>query len=583
MTRARPVPARRGLPGVCLVLGALVTVYLAVPVVAYLVRLTHPRGAGFAQPGLWSALGVSVVGATISLALAALTGVPLAYVLARRRGWLASLVGVAVQLPLAVPPLMGGILLIAIVGPFSFLGQLSGQRLTQTLWGVVLAQTFVSAPFLVVAARASFRSVDPDLDDVAATLGHGRGARFLRVAVPAAAEGIRAGMVLTWLRAFGEYGATVVLAYHPYTLPVYTDVQFSSSPLATTEAPTALALAAAIVAVAAGRLRRPGFVRRAPHTAPAAPTAATPTPVSFRLQASVGVFTLDAAHEPSGHRLAILGPSGSGKTMLLRSLAGVLPEAAGTIRFGGRDVSAVPARHRRAGYLPQGYALLRGRTVWEEVTAGVHTDPRRAAWWLDRLHLGALGDRPVEQLSGGQRQRVGLARALACDPSVVLLDEPFSAIDPPVRAELRRELRRLQREVGLSTILVTHDPEEAALLADDLLVLAGGRVLQVGRVRAVFDRPASPEVARLLGIANVFPGEAAAGAALCTPAGAVPADTGHPPGTPLLWRVAPEALAVVRPGDDLGGGWLLLGEGEVVDVADVGRAVETLVVVGGME
>ena len=123
-----------------------------------------------------------------------LTAVPLAYVLARRRGWLASTLGVVVQLPLAVPPLISGILLIYIVGPYTFLGQLSGQRLTQTMFGVIIAMSFTSAPFLFVVARSAFRGVDPSLDEVAATLGHGALARFLRVDVPAAADGLRAGM-----------------------------------------------------------------------------------------------------------------------------------------------------------------------------------------------------------------------------------------------------------------------------------------------------------------------------------------------------------------------------------------------------
>jgi ABC-type sulfate/molybdate transport systems ATPase subunit len=115
------------------------------------------------------------------------------------------------------------------------------------------------------------------------------------------------------------------------------------------------------------------------------------------------------------------------------------------------------------------------------VTFGVRADPARAAWWLDTLHLNDLTDRYPEQLSGGQRQRVSLARALAGGPGVLLLDEPFSALDAPVRDELRRELRRLQREAGLSTVLVTHDPEEAAILEDEILIVANGQVLQAGQ------------------------------------------------------------------------------------------------------
>jgi len=192
-------------PGLLRGLGALLVLYLAFPVAAFAYRVLVERGdEGWGVPGLWPALLVSVEGATISLLIGVLGGIPLAYVLARRRGWLSSAVGVVVQLPLAVPPLISGILLIYIVGPYTPLGQLSGERLTQTMYGLVIAQSFVSAPFLVVVARSAFRAVDPALDDVAATLGHGPLARFLRVDVPAAADGLRTGMILMWLRAFGS-------------------------------------------------------------------------------------------------------------------------------------------------------------------------------------------------------------------------------------------------------------------------------------------------------------------------------------------------------------------------------------------
>ena len=230
-------------------LGALLVVYLVYPVGAFAYRVVNGRNEGWKVPGLWSALRVSVEGATISVLIGVVTGIPLAYVLARRRGWLSSAVGVVVQLPLAVPPLISGILLIYIVGPYSFLGQRSGERLTETMYGVVIAQSFVSAPFLVVVARSAFQAVDPSLGDVAATLGHGPLVRFLRVDVPAAADGLRTGMILMWLRAFGEYGTTVVLAYHPYSLPVYVDNLFSSAPLSQAEAPTILAFGVAVVAV----------------------------------------------------------------------------------------------------------------------------------------------------------------------------------------------------------------------------------------------------------------------------------------------------------------------------------------------
>jgi ABC-type sulfate/molybdate transport systems ATPase subunit/ABC-type sulfate transport system permease component len=577
-------------PGLLRGLGALLVLYLAYPAGAFAYRLVaEPSNEGWSVPGLWSALWVSVAGATISVFIGVLGGIPLAYVLAHRRGWLSSAVGVVVQLPLAVPPLICGILLIYIVGPYSFLGQLSGERLTQTMYGVVIAQSFVSAPFLVVVARSAFRAVDPSLDDAAATLGHGPLARFLRVDVPAASDGLRTGMILMWLRAFGEYGTTVVLAYHPYSLPVYVDNLFSSGPLSLAQAPTILAFGVAILAIIAVRARLPARRRRRPIPAPLAPVPTPPTPVSFDFDVSVGTFRLRVAHPGTGHRLAVVGPSGSGKSVTLRAIAGLLGPAAGTVTYGDADVSRTATERRRLGYVPQGYGLIPGRTVWQQVVFGVYADPARAAWWLETLHLDDLLDRLPEQLSGGQRQRVSLARALAGDPRVVLLDEPFSALDAPVRAELRRELRRLQRDVNLSTVLVTHDPEEAAMLADQIVVLSDGQILQSGSCRDVYQRPASAQIGHVLGIDNLFEGVADASGvlladgerALNVPRGGLPLGlaAGLPSGARLLWQVPAEALRV-RSGPSTSGAngsSVDFGRGVVTDVIDLGRTVEVVV------
>ncbi len=567
-------------------LGALLVLYLGYPVGAFVYRVIGGHNEGWNVPGLWPALVVSVEGATISLLLGVLCGIPLAYVLAHRRGWLSSAVNVIVLLPLAVPPLVSGILLIYIVGPYSFLGQLSGQRLTQTMYGLVIAQSFVSAPFLVVVARSAFRAVDPSLGDVAATLGHTRLARFLRVDVPAAADGLWTGMILLWLRAFGEYGTTVVLAYHPYSLPIYVDNQFSSAPLSQLEAPTILAFGVAALAIVLARARLPGRVRQRPIPAPVAPVPTTPEPVGFDIDATVGTFHLRVAHPGSSHRLAVVGPSGSGKSVTLRVLAGLLGPGAGSVTYGGVDVSRTAPERRGVGYVPQGFSLIPGRTVWEQAVFGVHADPARAAWWLETLHLEELLDRLPEQLSGGQRQRVSLARALAGDPQVVLLDEPFSALDAPVRAELRRELRRLQHDVNLSTVMVTHDPEEAAMLADEIVVVRDGRILQAGSCRDVYQRPASAEIGRLLGIDNLFEGTASADGvliaagdrALGSAGSAVPVGlaSGLRAGARLLWQVPPEALRV-RSGSspsDANGSAVDFGQGRVTDVVDLGRTIE---------
>jgi ABC-type sulfate transport system permease component len=372
-------------------LGGLLVLYLTIPIGAFFIRLGRSNQRGFGVPGLWNALWVSLVTATITTILLALFGVPLAHVLSRAKGRLGTLVGIAVQLPLALPPLMSGILLIYLVGPYPTIGRLFDGRLTESIAGIVLAQTFVSAPFLIIAARSAFSSLDPALDDVAATLGYHPLARFLRVSVPATASAIVAGLLLTWLRAFGEYGATVLISYHPYTLPVFTEVQFSGS---------------------------------------------------------------------------------------------------------------------------------------------------------------------------------GLAR----NPRLVLLDEPFSALDAPVRDELRRELRRLQHEAGLSTVLVTHDPEEAALLADEVIVIAEGRLLQAGSIHDVYARPSSPQIARLVGMQNLNHGVAQTSTDLLT--GGVVISTGShgmPHGSDVLWSIRPEHVALSRSGRY---------PVEIFDIADLGGTTTAIVGLG---
>jgi ABC-type sulfate/molybdate transport systems ATPase subunit/ABC-type sulfate transport system permease component len=560
-------------------LGGLLALYLLVPIVAFAVRLA---GGAQASPGLGSALATSLLTATISAVLIAVLGTPLAYLMARQRGVLSRLLLALVALPLALPALMSGVLLLYVVGPFTILGELFDGKLTDTRAGIVLAQIFVSAPFLIIAARAAFAAVDPALEEVAATLGLGPVARFARIAVPAALPGIAAGILLTWLRAFAEFGATVILAYHPFSLPVFTFVQFDETGLPGTMLPVAAALGVALVVLALAGLplpRRRRGVRVAPTSvavtpgslAAAAPGSAAavtlrpsvavrpgvPAPVApsspaaldFALSKRLGTFSLEVAHRAGAPRLALLGPSGAGKTMTLRLLAGLLASEGGHVRAGSHALDRLPTERRQIGYVPQQPALLPRRTVWRQVTFAAAANADLAAWWLQRLGLGGLEDRYPDELSGGQQRRVAIARALAIEPRVLLLDEPFTGLDAPVRDRLRRELRTLQLDAGLCTVIVTHDPEEAALLADEVLVLEGGRVLQAGTRREVFRAPRSPEVAALLGIANAHRG-VAVGAALIESDGVEIRVEPHgvAVGDEVIWCVRSERIALEEHG-----------------------------------
>jgi sulfate transport system ATP-binding protein len=226
--------------------------------------------------------------------------------------------------------------------------------------------------------------------------------------------------------------------------------------------------------------------------------------------------SLDVA---SGELIALLGPSGCGKTTLLRIIAGLEAADAGSILFAGEDATGVHVRERQVGFVFQHYALFRHMTVFENVAFGLRVRPRRVRpsetqikskvmELLKLVQLDWLAERYPAQLSGGQRQRIALARALAVEPKVLLLDEPFGALDAKVRKELRRWLRRLHDELHVTSIFVTHDQEEALEVADRVVLMNGGRIEQAGTPQEVWDHPASPFVYGFLGDVNLFHGRA---------------------------------------------------------------------------
>lgn len=205
---------------------------------------------------------------------------------------------------------------------------------------------------------------------------------------------------------------------------------------------------------------------------------------------------------PSGALVALLGPSGSGKTTLLRILGGLEFPSSGRILFNGADATGLTVQERRAGFVFQSYALFRHMTVFENIAYGLRARPRRlrpnrieidrrVTRLLDLIQLPDIGPRYPSQLSGGQRQRVALARALAIEPRMLLLDEPFGALDARVRRELRAGLRDIHDQTGLTTIFVTHDQEEAMELADLVVVMSMGRIEQIGRPGDIRARPAT--------------------------------------------------------------------------------------------
>ena len=217
----------------------------------------------------------------------------------------------------------------------------------------------------------------------------------------------------------------------------------------------------------------------------------------------------------AGELVALLGPSGCGKTTLLRIIAGLETPDQGSILFNGQDTTEVHVRERHVGFVFQHYALFRHMTVFENVAFGLRVKPRgqrpsekqikeKVHSLLNLVQLDWLADRFPSQLSGGQRQRIALARALAVEPKVLLLDEPFGALDAKVRKELRRWLRRLHDDLHVTSIFVTHDQEEALEVADRVVLMNAGKVEQIGSPQQVWDHPASPFVYGFLGDVNLF-------------------------------------------------------------------------------
>jgi putative spermidine/putrescine transport system ATP-binding protein len=246
-----------------------------------------------------------------------------------------------------------------------------------------------------------------------------------------------------------------------------------------------------------------------------------------------------------GELFAILGPSGSGKTTVLRMIAGFEQPTAGVIRLGGADVTALPARRRDVNTVFQEYALFPHMTVAQNVEYGLKVRGvakaerrRRTADALEMVRLTGQAPRRPAQLSGGQRQRVALARALVGRPRVLLLDEPLGALDLKLREQMQVELKAIQREVGITFVIVTHDQDEALTLCDRLAVFNDGRIEQIGRAREVYENPANRFVADFVGTSNVLEGAAAE---------AVVGRTG-------VFAVRPERIAVLSPGTDPGPG-----------------------------
>jgi sulfate transport system ATP-binding protein len=285
-----------------------------------------------------------------------------------------------------------------------------------------------------------------------------------------------------------------------------------------------------------------------------------------------------------GELLALLGPSGSGKTTLLRIIAGLEHADSGSVLFDGDDAARRDPRDRGVGFVFQHYALFRHLTVFENVAFGMRVRPRplrpaeseirrKVNDLLALVQLDYLGGRYPSQLSGGQRQRVALARALAVEPRVLLLDEPFGALDAKVRQELRRWLRRLHAEIHLTSVFVTHDQEEALELANRVVVMNEGKIEQDGTPDEVVEHPATPFVVNFLGQVNIFHGRVQDGKAVFGPLALEYPEHPHTEARDASGYSRPHELEITRTDDEGGGLWAT-----VTDVRMAGAVVKIEVI-----
>ena len=552
------------------------TVTLGVLVVIPLVNVFYeamargPRvywNALFNDPDTLSAILLTLRVAPVSVLLNVLFGVAAAWAIARFRFPGRALLTAMIDLPFAVSPVVAGLIFVLIFGLQGYLGPWLREHDIKIIFatpGLILATAFVTFPFVARELIPLMEAIGADEETAAVSLGARAWNLLRRVTLPNIKWGLLYGIILCNARAMGEFGAVYVVSGHiagrTDTMPLRVEKLFqeynTAGSFALASLLSSLALVTLIVKTALewktrnelrSRLRENLLDNAADTGTAVEPPAPQPRLVSpadhhseqdtDRREENTGlgisvknvtkrfgnfVALNDVSIEvPHGELLALLGPSGSGKTTLLRIIAGLDVPDGGSILYQDEDATHRSARNRNVGFVFQHYALFRHMSVFENVAFGLRVRKWKEPQIRERVHellrlvqLDGLAKQAPSQLSGGQRQRVALARALAAEPKVLLLDEPFGALDAKVRQELRSWLRKLHDEIHVTSVFVTHDQEEAFEVSDRVVVMNHGRVEQEGTPEEVFERPANAFVMDFLGNVNVFHGRVEGGRAL---------------------------------------------------------------------
>ncbi len=470
----------------------------------------------------WSPLWISLQTAATATLFAVVAGTLCAYGMLVYRGRWRSLIDGMLLAPLVLPPTVVGFLLLLLFGRYGPLGHVLGIRILFSWWATVIAATVVAFPLMYRTTLGAFQQIDINLLNAARTLGASEWEVFALVVLPQAKPGILAATTLSFARGLGEFGATLMIAGNlpgrTQTIPMA--IYFASEGGRMGEASLWVVIIlllslGGIVSLNQWSKPRLSSALQGSRPLPPLPPAASPRlPLSVQISKQLSSFSLQVAFTATDHPIGVLGASGSGKSMTLRCIAGLETPEHGHIQIHDQVVFDHQAGinrqacQRRVGVVFQNYALFPHLSVTDNIRFGLRHYPQpeqdsRIQEWINRMQLQGLEKRYPAQLSGGQQQRVALARALAPDPDVLLLDEPFSALDTHLRHQMERQLRVVLASYSGAVLFVTHNLEEAYRLCPTLLVMHSGSVAAWGTKEEILLHPPTLAVAQITGCKNM--------------------------------------------------------------------------------